>query len=35
MESEYLRLVSPDEMGEIYKMYYFGKKSHGKINIIF
>ncbi len=30
LESEYLRLVSPDQMGEIYKVMYIGKEKNGK-----
>ena len=29
LESEYLRLVSPDQMGEIYKVMYIGRESTG------
>jgi len=31
LESEYLRLVSPDEMGEIYKVMYIGRESTGEV----
>jgi NADH dehydrogenase [ubiquinone] 1 alpha subcomplex assembly factor 7 len=31
LKSEYERLVSPDEMGEIYKVQYLGKKGNGEI----
>ncbi|KRX07655.1 hypothetical protein PPERSA_11204 [Pseudocohnilembus persalinus] len=29
LESEYLRLVSPEEMGQVYKCFYIGKKING------
>lgn len=31
LESEVNRLVGKDEMGEIYKFLYIGKKENGKI----
>eukprot|EP01017_Pseudomicrothorax_dubius_P004982 TRINITY_DN1114_c0_g1_i2.p1 TRINITY_DN1114_c0_g1~~TRINITY_DN1114_c0_g1_i2.p1 ORF type:complete len:431 (+),score=92.58 TRINITY_DN1114_c0_g1_i2:552-1844(+) len=31
LESEYLRLVSPDEMGQIYKFQYIGLEKNGEI----
>lgn len=30
LESEYKRLVFPEEMGEIYKVFYVGKENNGK-----
>ena len=33
LESEYLRLVSPDQMGEIFKMMYIGRASNGKSKV--
>lgn len=33
LESEYLRLVSPDEMGEIYKVQYIGRESTGFLDL--
>ena len=29
LESEYNRLVHPDEMGAIYKVFYIGRESNG------
>jgi hypothetical protein len=29
LETEYLRLVSPDQMGEIYKVMYIGREKNG------
>ena len=31
LESEYLRLVSPDQMGSIFKVMYIGKQENGNI----
>lgn len=31
LESEVNRLVGKDEMGEIYKFFYIGKKENGKL----
>ena len=31
LETEYLRLVSPDEMGQVYKMMYIGKEANGDV----
>jgi len=30
LESEYQRLVLPEEMGEIYKVFYVGKEENGE-----
>lgn len=31
LESEYFRLVSPEEMGKIYKCMYIGKENNGDV----
>ena len=33
LESEYQRLVHPDGMGEIYKVFYVGKDENGWIDL--
>ncbi len=33
LESEVNRLVSKEEMGEIYKFFYVGKKDNGKLKL--